>query len=539
MRYNVIKHIKTFTKVEKLISHSKFEIFEFSLLTKSLLMMIIELLNIFKEAGNLSQVEQFQLIDLENIGLYVDGEWITSVENGYFEVFNPSTKQVVAKVPKGGAVETKKAIEAAKNVFPQWSKLTAEKRAQYMYRLRDLMLEHTDELASIMSMEMGKAVKEAKGEVAYAASFLTWYAEEARRIYGETIPASVENKRLFVIKQPVGVVAAITPWNFPIAMITRKIGPAMAAGCTGIVKPASQTPITALAFAKLVEMAEIPKGVINIVAGSTKAISDELFNHPAVRKISFTGSTDVGKELVVQSAKQLKKLSLELGGHAPFIVFEDADLEKAVAGVVASKFRNAGQTCICTNRIYVHKNIKEEFAKLFVAKVNELKVGNSLDETVDIGPLVNESAVEKVKEQILDAVNKGAKILCGGKEKSGEPGYFFEPTVLDNVTDEMKIMSEETFGPVAPITVFENEEEAIKAANSTQYGLASYIYTRDISRAVRITEALHFGIVGLNDALPSVAQAPFGGVKESGYGREGGHQGIREYLEEKYISLGL
>lgn len=502
-------------------------------------MVIIELHNKLKEAGNMSQMKQFQLIDLENIGLYVDGEWITSVENGFFEVVNPSTKQVVAKVPKGGAAETIKAIEAAKKAFPQWSKLTAENRAQYMYCLRDLMLEHTDELASIMSMEMGKALKEAKGEVAYAASFLTWYAEEARRIYGETIPASVENKRLFVIKQPVGVVAAITPWNFPIAMITRKIGPAMAAGCTGIVKPASQTPLTALAFAKLVEMAEIPKGVINIVAGSTNAISNELFNHPAVRKISFTGSTDVGKELVVQSAKQLKKLSLELGGHAPFIVFDDADLEKAVAGVVASKFRNAGQTCICTNRIYVHKNIKDEFAKLFVEKVNELKVGNSLDESVDIGPLVNESAVEKVKEHILDAVNKGAKILCGGKEKDGETGYFFEPTVLDNVTNEMQIMSEETFGPVAPITVFENEEEVIEAANSTPYGLASYIYTRDISRAVRVTEALHFGIVGLNDSLPSVAQAPFGGVKESGYGREGGHQGIREYLEEKYISLGL
>lgn len=487
----------------------------------------------------MTQVKEFKLIDFNNVGLYVNGEWLTEVEGGYFEVYNPNTKQLVAKVPKGGQAETKKAIEGAKEAFAAWSKLTADKRAQYMLRLRDLMLEHTDELAAIMSMEMGKAIKEAKGEVAYAASFLTWYAEEARRIYGETIPASVENKRLFVIKQPVGVVAAITPWNFPIAMMTRKLGPAMAAGCTGIVKPASQTPLTALAFAKLAEMAEIPKGVINIVAGSTKAISDELFNNPIVRKISFTGSTDVGKELVVQSAKQLKKLSLELGGHAPFIIFDDADLEKAVEGVVASKFRNAGQTCVCANRIYVHKNIKEEFTKLFVEKVKSLKVGNSLDDTVDIGPLVNASAVEKVKEHVTDAVEKGAKLLCGGKEKEGEAGYFFEPTVLDNVTEDMKIMFEETFGPVAPITEFESEEEVIKAANNTQYGLAAYVYTKDISRAVRVTEAIDFGIVGLNDAIPGVAQAPFGGMKESGYGREGGHQGIREYLEEKYISLGL
>src|SRR5699024_9567098 len=427
----------------------------------------------------------------------------------------------------------------AAEAFKTWSKFTAEKRASYMLRLRDLMLEHTEELARIMSKEMGKAYTEAKGEVTYAAGFLTWYAEEGRRIYGETIPASAENKRLFVIKQPIGVVAAITPWNFPLAMMTRKLGPAMAAGCTGVVKPASQTPLTALAFAKLAEMADIPKGVINIVAGSTKAISDEIFGNKIVRKISFTGSTDVGKDLVVQSANQLKKLSLELGGHAPYIVFADADLQKAVKGVVASKFRNAGQTCVCANRIYVHKDVKEEFANLFVEEVKKLNVGNSLDETVDVGPLVNESGLEKVLEHVEDAVGKGATLLVGGEKYTEENGYFYQPTVLDNVTDEMKIMKEETFGPVAPITVFESDEEVIEAANDTDYGLASYIYTKDIARAIHVAESLDFGIIGLNDALPGVAQAPFGGMKESGYGREGGHQGIRDYLEEKYISLEL
>jgi succinate-semialdehyde dehydrogenase/glutarate-semialdehyde dehydrogenase len=479
------------------------------------------------------------LIDLENVGLYIDGEWVTSVKGGEFEIHNPSTTETIGKVPKGGKEETVQAIEAADKAFPAWSRLTAEKRASYMLKLRDLMLEHTDELAAIMSMEMGKAYTEAKGEVAYAASFLTWYAEEGRRVYGETIPASAENKRLLVIKQPIGVVAAITPWNFPLAMLTRKLGPAMAAGCTGVVKPASQTPLTALAFARLADTAGIPRGVINIIAGSTGEISNEIFSNPVVKKISFTGSTNVGKDLVVQSAKQLKKLSLELGGHAPFIVFEDADIEKAVEGVVASKFRNAGQTCVCANRIYVHRDIKEKFSKLFVERVEQLKVGNSLDETVDIGPLVNKAGLEKVVDHVKDATEKGASILSGGKVSNSGSGYFYEPTVLDNVTEDMKIMDEETFGPVAPLTVFEDEEEVIQAANDTEYGLASYIYTKDISKAVRVSEALDFGIIGLNDGLPSAAQAPFGGMKESGYGREGGHQGIRDYLEEKYISLGL
>lgn len=484
-------------------------------------------------------LNELKLIDLDNVELFVNGEWLGSLESGTFDIKNPSTEEIIAKAPKGGKKETQAAIDAANKAFPQWAKLTASERADYMLKLRDLMIEHTDELGAIMSMEMGKAYTEAKGEVAYAASFLTWYAEEGKRIYGETIPASVPNKRLFVIKQPVGVVAAITPWNFPLGMLTRKLGPAMAAGCTGIVKPASQTTLSALAFARLAEMAGIPKGVINVVAGSTGEISDELFSNPVVKKISFTGSTEIGKELVVKSAPQLKKLSLELGGHAPFIVFEDADIEKAAEGALASKFRNTGQTCVCANRIYVHKNIKDEFTQAFVAKAKQLKVGNSLDESVQIGPLVNKSGLNKVIEHVEDAVEKGAKVMCGGKTVDFEHGYFYEPTILADVTKEMKIMGEETFGPVAPITTFEHDEEVIQEANDTEYGLAAYLYTSNISRAVQVSEALNFGIVGLNDAMPGVAQAPFGGMNQSGYGREGGHQGIRDYLEEKYISLGI
>lgn len=483
-------------------------------------------------------MENVKLLDLNNIGLYIGGEWITDVEGGTFEIKNPSTEEIVASIPRGGTEETRQAIKAAEVAFKTWSKLTANERADYMLKLRDLTLEHTEELAGIMSMEMGKAYTEAKGEVAYAASFLTWYAEEGRRIYGETIPASTPDKRLFVIKQPVGVVAAITPWNFPLAMITRKLGPAMAAGCTGVIKPASQTPLTALAFAKLAEMAEIPKGVFSIVAGSTQQISDEIFENPIVRKISFTGSTNVGKELVRKSADNLQKLSLELGGHAPFIVFEDADLKKAAKGALASKFRNAGQTCVCANRLYVHENVKDEFTKYFKEEVEKLNVGNSLDETVQVGPLVNESGVDKVIEHVKDAVSKGATVLSGGKT-IGATGYFYEPTILDHVTDDMLIMNEETFGPVAPIMTFNTDDEVITAANDTEYGLAAYLYTNDIGRAIRVSEALDFGIVGLNDPVPAVAQAPFGGIKESGYGREGGHQGIREYLEEKYISLNI
>ncbi|MFD1707434.1 NAD-dependent succinate-semialdehyde dehydrogenase [Siminovitchia sediminis] len=482
---------------------------------------------------------QNSLIDIENLGLYVNGEWLTTLKSGTFKIKNPSTKELIAEVPKGGREEAKAAIKAAEAAFPGWKSLTAAERADYMLKLRDLMLEHQEELATIMSMEMGKAYNESKAEVNFSASFLTWYSEEGKRIYGETVPASAPNKRLMVIKQPVGVVAAITPWNFPLGMLARKLAPALAAGCPSVIKPASQATLSALALAKLAEMAGYPKGVINIVAGSTREISDELFDHPAVKKISFTGSTEVGKELVKKSARRLKKLSLELGGHAPFIVFEDADLEKAASGAVASKFRNSGQTCICANRIYVHRNVKKKFSELFVEKVKELKVGNSLDSSVEIGPLVNEGGLNKVKEHVDDAVQKGAEVLCGGNTSDEGNGYFYEPTVMDNITDDMKIMSEETFGPVAPIAVFDDDEEVIKKANDTEYGLAAYLYTSNLERAVLVSESLNFGVVGLNDAIPSVAQAPFGGMNESGYGREGGHQGIRDYLEEKFISLGI
>jgi succinate-semialdehyde dehydrogenase / glutarate-semialdehyde dehydrogenase len=486
----------------------------------------------------MEKVKEFTLLDFEDVRLFVNGEWVTAASNSYFTLTNPSTGEVVTKIPRGGKVEAKNAIEAASQAFQSWSKLSAYERADYLLKLRDLMFEHEKELAAIMSTEMGKAFTEARGEVKYAASFLTWYAEEARRIYGETIPASVPNKRLTVIKQPVGVIAAITPWNFPLAMMTRKLGPALAAGCTGVVKPASQSPLSALAFAKLVEKAGIPNGVVNIVAGATHEISDEIFENPIVKKISFTGSTEVGKTLVEKSAPQLKKLALELGGHAPFIVFEDADLEKAAEGALASKFRNAGQTCVCANRIYVHENVREEFTNILVDKVKSLKVGNSLEETTQIGPLVNKEGVKKVEEHVSDAVAKGAVVLHGGKAL-GEGGCFYEPTVLGNVTKDMLIMNEETFGPIAPITTFHTEEEVIKEANDTIYGLAAYLFTSNISRAVRVSESLNFGVIGLNDGMPGTAQAPFGGMNQSGYGREGGHQGIRDYLEEKYISLSL
>lgn len=481
------------------------------------------------------------LVDLTELKMYVNGEWINAQDGSTFSVANPSTGEVVADIPKGGRNETKQAIEAAEQAFKSWSKLTASERAGYLLKLHDLMHEYKDQLAEIISLEMGKPFTEAQGEVVFAASYLQWFAEEGRRVYGETIPASAANKRLMVIRQPIGVVAAITPWNFPLAMMTRKVGPAMATGCTSIVKPAGQSPISAIAFGKLVEMAGVPNGVVNIVTGSSGPISDEIFENQTVRKISFTGSTEVGKMLVTKSAAQLKRLSLELGGHAPFIVFEDADLEAAAVGAVASKYRNTGQTCVCANRIYVQRSVVDKFSALFVEKVKELKVGNSLDPSVQVGPLVSSDGLAKVEEHVNDAVSKGAHILCGGQRIEGElsDGLFYEPTILGNVNSDMLITKEETFGPVAPIISFDTEEEVIQLANSTDYGLASYFYTQNISRSVRVAEALEFGIIGMNDAVPAVAQAPFGGIKESGMGREGGHQGLDEYLEEKYISMGI
>lgn len=477
------------------------------------------------------------LIDGKNARMYIGGEWVGASNGSTFEVLSPNDRTVVGVVPRGGREETEAAIAAAQEAFMTWSKLTAYKRAEYILQIRNLMMEHREELARIMSAEMGKVYAESYGEVAYAASFLEWYAEEGKRVYGETIPASAENKRLLVIKQPVGVAAAITPWNFPLAMMTRKLGPALAAGCTGVVKPAGQSPLSALAFAKITELAGLPKGVFNVVTGDSTPITDEIFLNPHVKKVSFTGSTEVGKLLVKKSSDQLKKLSLELGGHAPFIVFDDADLEKAAVGAVASKFRNTGQTCVCANRIYVQRGVAEQFSRLLTEKVKALRVGNSLQEDSQIGPLVNESGLAKVDQHVADAVSKGAKLLCGGQKLSNSDGYFYEPTVLGDVTDEMLIMFEETFGPVAPIVPFDTVDEIIGKANDTPYGLAAYLYTNNLNQAIKVAEELQFGIVGLNDAVPAVSQAPFGGIKESGYGREGGHQGINEYLYEKYISI--
>lgn len=482
------------------------------------------------------------LINLSDLKMYINGEWRDSQEGATLTVVNPSTNEVVGEVPNATRLETHQAIQAAEAAYPLWAKLTAYERAGYLLKLKGLMMQYKEELAQIMSTEMGKPVTEASGEVVYAANFLEWFAEEGRRIYGETIPPSVANKRLLVIRQPIGVVAAITPWNFPLAMITRKLGPALAAGCTGVVKPAEKSPISAVAFAKLVEMAGFPKGVINIVTGHYGAITEEIFENPVVKKISFTGSTQVGKQLVSKSAPQLKKLSLELGGHSPFIIFDDADLELAATGAVASKFRNAGQTCICANRVFVQRSVVDKFTELFVQKTRSLRIGNSLDPNVQVGPLVSSTGLDKVEKHVHDAVTKGARVISGGQRLNQSElanGLFYEPTIITDVTDNMLIMHEETFGPVAPIIPFDTEEEVIQMANNTEYGLAAYFYTQNISRGIRVAEALDFGTIGLNDAIPAVPQAPFGGMKHSGMGREGGHQGLEEYLEDKFISIGI
>ncbi|WP_078427781.1 NAD-dependent succinate-semialdehyde dehydrogenase [Alkalihalobacterium alkalinitrilicum] len=472
---------------------------------------------------------------MEHYSIYINGQWLG--ENfEKIEVSNPATNEIIATVPKGGANEAKQAVDAAYDAFHEWSKYSAYERAELIRKWYDLINENKEEIAKMMTAEQGKPLKEALGEMTYANGFLSWYAEEAKRIYGETIPATQRNKRLFVQKQPVGVVAAITPWNFPAAMITRKVAPALAAGCTVVVKPAEQTPITAIKMAELADKAGIPKGVINVVTGDPKAIGKVWLEDDRVRKLTFTGSTEVGKLLMRGAADTVKKVSLELGGHAPVIVLDDADLDKTVKGVIEAKFRNAGQTCICLNRVYVHESIYETFLEKLIPKVKELKVGNGFDEGVDIGPLIEQNAVEKVQNHIEDAVKLGAKIEIGGKIKDG---LYFEPTVLSNIDDDMLCMCEETFGPLAPVTSFKSEEEVIKRANNSIFGLAAYVFTENISRGIRITEALEYGIIGLNDGLPSTPQAPFGGFKQSGIGREGGHYGLEEYLEVKYISLGL
>lgn len=471
--------------------------------------------------------------------MYIDGKWVGNDYEVFTEVTNPATREVLGAVPTGGAFEAEKAVDAAHQAFKTWSKKTADERYRVLMKWHYLIDQHKEEIARIMTMEQGKPFKEALGEVLYANSFISWYAEEGKRVYGETIPASHPNKRILVRKEPVGVVAAITPWNFPAAMITRKVAPALAAGCTCMVKPANQTPLTALKMAELAQEAGMPNGVLNVITGRSSEIGETWLKDPRVTKITFTGSTEVGKMLMRGAADNVKKISLELGGNAPFIVMDDANLEKAAVGLVQSKFRNAGQTCICTNRVYVQESVAEQFTKLFQAELEKLKVGNGLEEKVDIGPLIDQAAYEKVEEFVEDALSKGGKVTYSGLKPAEHNGYFHAPMILTDIHDEMDCMQDEIFGPLAPIATFKTEEEVLERANNSRYGLAAYVYTENLSRAFRITEQLEYGIVGLNDALPSTAQAPFGGFKESGLGREGGHFGIDEFLEVKYISIGL
>jgi succinate-semialdehyde dehydrogenase/glutarate-semialdehyde dehydrogenase len=468
---------------------------------------------------------------------YIDGTWVESSPQGVIEVDNPATGEIIGTVPKLGRAETRQAIEVAARAFPAWRNKTAKERAAVMRRWFDLMLANQDDLARLMTTEQGKPLVESKGEVLYAASFLEWFGEEAKRVYGDTIPPHQGDKRILVIKQPVGVVACITPWNFPLAMITRKAGPAIAAGCAVVLKPASQTPFSALALAELAQRAGVPNGVLNVLTGSATEIGGELTSNPTVRKLSFTGSTATGKLLMAQCARTVKKLSLELGGNAPFIVFDDADLDAAVEGAVLSKYRNTGQTCVCANRLLVQNAAYDAFASKLAAAVKKLNPAPGLAAGATQGPLIDDRAVEKVESHISDATSKGATVLVGGK-RHALGGRFFEPTILTDVTPAMAIAREETFGPVAPLFRFRDEAEAIRLANDTEFGLAAYFYGRDIGRIWRVAEALEYGIVGINTGLISTEVAPFGGVKESGLGREGSKYGIEEFLEIKYLCMG-
>jgi succinate-semialdehyde dehydrogenase/glutarate-semialdehyde dehydrogenase len=469
---------------------------------------------------------------------YVDGRWIDAENGERFAVTNPADGSTITDVAQLGATETRQAIEAADAALPAWRDKTAKERATVLRRWFDLIMANQEDLARLLSWEQGKPLTESRGEIAYGASFIEWYAEEAKRVYGDVIPHDKAGRRLVVLKQPIGVVAAITPWNFPVAMITRKAGPALAAGCTMVLKPASETPLSALALAALGERAGLPAGVFNVVAGRASEIGGELTGSSTVRKLSFTGSTGIGKRLMAECAGDIKKLSLELGGNAPFIVFDDADLDAAVEGALASKFRNSGQTCVCTNRILVQEGIYAAFSERLVEAVKSLKVANAEDEAAQQGPLINDQAVAKVRQHIDDAVGKGASILCGG-DAHALGGGFFEPTVLGDVTGEMRVADEETFGPLAPVFRFSSEEEAIRLANDTPFGLASYVYTQNLGRAWRVGEALEYGMVGINEGIISTEVAPFGGIKESGLGREGSYYGIEDYLEVKYMCLGI
>jgi len=472
--------------------------------------------------------------------LFVGGKWLdAAASNKSFEVTNPANGEILDTLPDAGREEAERAINAAAEAQPAWAEKTAQERAAVMRRAVGLMHEGKERLARILTLEQGKPLTESQAEIVYAASFVEWFAEEGRRVYGETVPASFPDKRVLVMKRPVGVTAAITPWNFPAAMITRKLGPALAAGCAMVIKPSELTPLSALEIARIFEEAGLPEGILSVVAGSDPLpMSEAIMSDRRVRKLSFTGSTEVGKLLMREAANTVKRLSLELGGHAPFIVFMDADLEAAVEGAVASKMRNMGQTCVCANRIFVQRPVMHEFAKKLAERMAAMKVGSGLEEGVSVGPLIEPKAIAKVERHVADAKDKGANITLGGKRVENGGGNFYAPTVLLDVDDSMLVAKEETFGPVAALLPFDTEDEVIERANDTAYGLAAYYYTRDIGRVIRLAEKLEYGIIGANDGMPSTVQAPFGGLKESGFGREGGHQGIEEYLDAKFVSLG-
>ncbi|WP_188206655.1 NAD-dependent succinate-semialdehyde dehydrogenase [Alkalibacillus aidingensis] len=471
---------------------------------------------------------------------FINGDWYHADSSETQPVYNPATLEKITEVAYSGEAETKRAIEGAQTAFKEWSTMPARKRSRILYKAHQLLLNDVDRLAHILTMEQGKPLKEAKGEIKSAASFVLWYAEEANRMYGEWIPASQKGKRQLVIPHPVGVVGAITPWNFPASMITRKVAPALAAGCTVVLKPAPETPLSAMEIVKIFVKAGLPKGVLNLVTGDAKEIGNALLTNHNVRLITFTGSTEVGKHLMRESANHVKKLSLELGGHAPIIIFDDADLDLAVKLSLASKFRNAGQTCICANRLYVHESVKERFTEKLIEQVKQLKVGQGTRDDVDVGPLINEQAVDKVKGHLHDAVEKGAKLVYGGDSQNTSDlnGHFYHPTVVQGTTSEMRVMNEETFGPLLPIQTFKEDKEAIDAANDTNYGLAAYVFTDSLERSYQVMEQLEYGIVGINDVFPAVAEAPFGGIKESGIGKEGGHHGLHEFVEQKFVSIG-
>ena len=467
---------------------------------------------------------------------FIDGEWVDAKSKDTISVNNPASLEEIGTVPKCGKEETKKAIQAANAAWSQWKSISARERSNILKKWFDLIISNKEELAQIMTIEQGKPINEARGEIVYGASFIEWFAEEAKRVYGDTIPDPMTDRRILVLKQPVGVVASITPWNFPNAMITRKCAPALAVGCPVIIKPASQTPYSALALAALAEEAGFPKGTLNVLTGKASEIGDELATNPIIRKLSFTGSTEIGKVLMAKCAGTVKKVSMELGGHAPFIVFDDANIDDAVTGAMQSKFRNTGQTCVCANRVYVQEKVYDEFCRKFIDSVSQMKVGDGLNEENSSGPMIDEHSLSKVEEHVEDAVACGAKVAIGGARHSLGLN-FYQPTILTGVTPEAKITSEETFGPVAPVYKFKDESEVIELANNSPYGLASYFYSRDIGRIWRVAEALEYGMVGVNTGLTSKAEAPFGGIKESGLGREGSKYGIDDFIEIKYINM--